>query len=138
MVRCIRQGRLKGQLFADGLRQPIAGWIHAFEVIRIAQEKGPAAGFDAATKRKKGVDLIERRINDKGYDLLGGGKRNEAIAMFELGVIAFPKSANAFDSLGEAYMEAGNKKLAIENYEKSLKLDADNKNGEEMSKKLRQ
>jgi len=35
-------------------------------------------------------------------------------------------------------MEAGNKKLAIENYEKSLKLDADNKNAEEMLKKLRQ
>ena len=35
-------------------------------------------------------------------------------------------------------MRAGNKKLAIENYEKSLKLDADNKNAEEMLKKLRQ
>jgi tetratricopeptide (TPR) repeat protein len=108
------------------------------EVIRIAQEKGPAAGLEAVKKRKKGVDVIERRINDKGYDLLGGGKTNEAITIFELGVIAFPRSANAFDSLGEAYMGVGNKKLAIENYEKSLKLDADNKNAEEMLKKLRQ
>jgi CubicO group peptidase (beta-lactamase class C family) len=108
------------------------------EVIRIAQEKGPAAGFEAAKKRKKGVDVIERRINDKGYDLLGGRKTKEAITIFELGVMAFPKSANAFDSLGEAHMEAGNKKLAIENYEKSLMLDADNKNAEEMLKKLRQ
>ena len=41
-------------------------------------------------------------------------------------------------SLGEAYMEVGNKKLAIEHYEKSLELDADNKNAEEMLKKLRQ
>jgi tetratricopeptide (TPR) repeat protein len=108
------------------------------EVIRIAQEKGPAAGFEAGKKRKQGVDVMERRINDKGYALLGGGKTNEAITIFELGVMAFPKSANAFDSLGEAYMAAGNKKLAIENYEKSLKLDADNKNAEEMLKKLRQ
>jgi CubicO group peptidase (beta-lactamase class C family) len=108
------------------------------EVIRIAQEKGPAAGLEAAKKRQKGVDVIERRINDKGYDLLGGGKKNEAITIFELGVMAFPQSANAFDSLGEAYMEVGNKKRAIENYEKSLKLDADNKNAEEMLKKLRQ
>jgi CubicO group peptidase (beta-lactamase class C family) len=108
------------------------------EVVRIAQEKGSAAGFEAAKKRKQGVDVIERRINDKGYDLLGGGKTNEAITIFELGVMAFPKSANAFDSLGEAFMKAGNKKLAIENYEKSLKLDADNKNAEEMLKKLGQ
>jgi tetratricopeptide (TPR) repeat protein len=108
------------------------------EVIRIAQEKGPVAGFEASKKRKKGVDVIERRINDKGNDLLGGGKTNEAIAIFELGVMAFPKSANAFDGLGEAYMKAGNKKLAIENYEKSLRLDADNTYAEEMLKKLRQ
>jgi tetratricopeptide (TPR) repeat protein len=107
-------------------------------VIGIAQEKGAVAGFEAVKKRKHGVDVIERRINDKGYDLLGGGKTNEAITIFELGEMAFPKSANAFDSLGEAYMKAGNKKLAIENYEKSLKLDADNPNAEEMLKKLRQ
>jgi hypothetical protein len=108
------------------------------EVIRIAQAKGPAAGFEVDKKRKQGVDVMERRINDKGYDLLSSGKINEAISIFALGVMAFPKSANAFDSLGEAYMKAGNKKLAIENYEKSLKLDADNKNAEEMLKKLRQ
>lgn len=107
------------------------------EVIRIAQENGAAAGFEAGKKRKKGVDVIERRINEKGYDLLSGGKTKEAITIFELGVMAFPKSADAFDSLGEAYMVAGNKKLAIENYEKSLKLDAANKNAEEMLKKLR-
>ncbi len=49
---------------------------------------------------------------------------------------AFPKSANAFDSLGEAYLEAGNKDLAIENYKKSLLLNPDNKNAEEVLKRL--
>jgi CubicO group peptidase (beta-lactamase class C family) len=108
------------------------------DVIRAAREKGPTAGFEVAKKRKSGVDVLELRINEKGYELLGGGKPKEAITVFELGVLIFPKSANAFDSLGEAYMEAGNKKLAVENYEKSLKLDADNKNAEEMLRKLRQ
>ena len=103
------------------------------KVIRIAEEKGAAAGFEAGKNGTKGVEVIERRINDKGYELLGAGKTNEAITIFELGVMAFPKSAEAFDSLGEAHM-----KLAIENYEKSLKLDSDNKNAEEMLKKLRQ
>jgi CubicO group peptidase (beta-lactamase class C family) len=108
------------------------------EVIRTAQEKGPAAGFEAIKVRKKGIEVIERRINDKGFDLLGGGKLKEAITVFELGVMAFPKSADAFDSLGEAHLKAGNKILAIENYEKSLKLDVDNKNAEETLKKLRE
>jgi CubicO group peptidase (beta-lactamase class C family) len=108
------------------------------EAIRIAGEKGPEAGLEAVRKRKKGVDILERRINDRGYDLLNDGKKNEAVAVFRLAVMAFPKSANAFDSLGEAYMEAGNKELAIENYKKSLALDPENKNAEEMLKKLGQ
>jgi hypothetical protein len=70
-------------------------------VIRITQEKGAAVGFEAGKKRMQGVDVIERRINDKGFDLLTGGKTKEAITVFELGVMAFPKSAEAFDSLGE-------------------------------------
>jgi tetratricopeptide (TPR) repeat protein len=107
-------------------------------VINVTQEKGVEAGIEARKKRKKGVDLLERRINSKGYELLEAGKKDESVAVFRLCVMAFPRSSNAFDSLGEAYMEAGNKKLAIENYEKSLALDPENKNAEEMLQKLRQ
>ncbi len=56
--------------------------------------------------------------------------------MFKLNVFAFPKSANAFDSLGEAYLEVGNRDLAIENYKKSLLLNPENKNAEEVLKRL--
>jgi cytochrome c-type biogenesis protein CcmH/NrfG len=42
-----------------------------------------------------------------------------------------------YDSLGEAYMKNGDKELAIENYEKSLKLDPGNANAVEMLKRLR-
>lgn len=108
------------------------------EMIRTVEEKGLAAGIEAVKKRKNGLDILERRINNKGYELLEAGKKNEAIAVFQLATFGFPRSANAFDSLGEAYMEAGNKELAIENYKKSLMLDPDNKNAEEMLKKLRQ
>jgi Tfp pilus assembly protein PilF len=41
------------------------------------------------------------------------------------------------DSLGEAYMKAGNMKLAEESYQKSLKLDPKNQNAENMLKKIR-
>jgi CubicO group peptidase (beta-lactamase class C family) len=107
-------------------------------IIDIAQKNGALAGIEAFKRRKKGLNLLERRINDKGYDLLGDSKNNEAVEVFRLVVLAFPTSANAFDSLGEAYMESGNKELAIENYKKSLALDPDNGNAEEMLKKLNQ
>lgn len=60
-----------------------------------------------------------------------------AIEIFKFNTVAFPNSANAFDSLGEAYLKAGNKELAILNFEKSLKLNPKNENAEKMLKILR-
>ena len=64
-------------------------------------------------------------------------KQNEAIEIFKIGLDAFPKSANLYDSIGEAYMRAGDRQKAVLNYEKSLELNPDNKNAEEMLKKLK-
>jgi len=59
----------------------------------------------------------------------------EALRIFELNAAAYPKSSNAWDSLGEAYMTAG-KELAIQYYRKSLELDPENSNASGMLKKL--
>ena len=54
-----------------------------------------------------------------------------------LQVSEYPDYWNAYDSLGELYMDAGEKQLAIENYEKSVELNPDNHGGIEILKKLR-
>lgn len=59
-----------------------------------------------------------------------------AIEIFKLNVKMYPQSANVYDSLGEAYMNDGQKELAIQNYKKSLELNPDNTNAKEMLKKL--
>ena len=41
-----------------------------------------------------------------------------------------------YDSLGEAYMENGDKELAIQNYKKSIELNPANQNAVEMLKRL--
>jgi cytochrome c-type biogenesis protein CcmH/NrfG len=41
---------------------------------------------------------------------------NEAVKVFALNTTENPQSANAFDSLGEAYFSAKNYTLALENY----------------------
>jgi len=51
-------------------------------------------------------------------------------------VLEYPQSANAFDSMGEAYMINDDKELAIQNYKKSLELNPNNTNAVEMLKKL--
>jgi tetratricopeptide (TPR) repeat protein len=58
-----------------------------------------------------------------GYRLLGEKRLPEAIQIFRLAVEASPRSANAYDSLGEAYAAAGDKAAAIGAYEKALALD---------------
>lgn len=58
----------------------------------------------------------------------------EAIAIFKLNVEAFPNSSNVYDSLGEAYMAADDKALAIQNYGRSLQLNPDNQGAREALK----
>jgi tetratricopeptide (TPR) repeat protein len=81
---------------------------------------------------------IEGRLNMIGYQLMWNKKIKEAISLFSLNVGMFPESANAYDSLGEAYMKAGKCRLAVQNYEKSLKLNPKNANAAAMLKKLKE
>ena len=70
----------------------------------------------------------EGQLNALGYRLLSQGRTDDAIAAFQLNVELNPKSANVYDSLGEAYAAKGDKPLAIQNYKKSHELDPKNQN----------
>lgn len=50
----------------------------------------------------------------------------DAARVFELNVRLFPQSANVYDSLGEAYLNPGDKERALANYGKSLTLNPKN------------
>jgi Beta-lactamase class C and other penicillin binding proteins len=80
--------------------------------------------------------LNENQLNTLGYWLKGKNRLKEAIEIFKINTDQFPNSSNAFDSLGEAYMELGDKELAVKFYKKSLELNPDNTNAVEMLKKL--
>jgi tetratricopeptide (TPR) repeat protein len=45
-----------------------------------------------------------------------------AIELLKLNVLAYPNSPNVYDSLGDAYMAAGQKELARANSKKALEL----------------
>ena len=83
-------------------------------------------------------DFSESELNSLGYQLLSGKhKASEAIEVFKLNTVAYPKSSNAFDSLAEAYQVSGDKELAIKNYQKAVELDPTNLHAVDMLKKLR-
>ncbi|MCC7157901.1 MAG: FKBP-type peptidyl-prolyl cis-trans isomerase [Ignavibacteria bacterium] len=88
-------------------------------------------------EREDDYNFKEPQLNNLGYQLLQLGLNKDAVKIFKLNVEQFPKSANVYDSLGEAYMISGDKKNAIKNYEKSLKLDPNNENAKKMLEQLR-
>lgn len=103
-------------------------------------------GFDKAVetfeqlRRKEPNSLIlrESEFNALGYEFLERSKTAQAVNIFKLNVRAFPVSANAYDSLAEAYMRNGERRLAIENYQKSLDLNPRNTGAIEMLKILKE
>jgi hypothetical protein len=65
----------------------------------------------------------EAQLNVYGYELLGLGQNDKAIEILALTTERYPKSPNAWDSLGEAYAIKGDKANAIKNFKKSLSLN---------------
>ncbi|WP_263416936.1 serine hydrolase [Terriglobus albidus] len=82
--------------------------------------------------------ITEGSMNAYGYRLLTAKDFDGAIAVFQRNVALHPQSSNCYDSLGEAYMDAGNNPLAIANYEKAIQLDAHADNARQMLNKLGQ
>lgn len=70
----------------------------------------------------------EGELNTLGYVLMAADQYEQAILVFKLNTLLYPESGNTFDSLGEAYLNSGNRELATANYLKSLQLDPANEN----------
>jgi CubicO group peptidase (beta-lactamase class C family) len=99
-------------------------------------QKAIAAYRDLKAKQSATNDFSEPELNRLGYQLLRTGKVKEAIEIFKLNVEAYPKAFNTYDSLAEAYLADNQRELAIQNYKKSLELDANNTSAVEALKRL--
>jgi hypothetical protein len=79
---------------------------------------------DSTLARNQDVARItsEGSLNTTGYWLLSAGSVQAAIDVFRWVVEIYPRSPNAYDSLGDAYVAAGRTDLAAENARKALKL----------------
>lgn len=107
------------------------------ELLMVGKIEEATAGY-RKIKREHPADqsVAEDRLNNFGYVLMRQKKLKEAIEIFKLNIEFYPTSWNVYDSLGEAYMNNGEKELAIANYKKSLELNPGNSNGALILKKL--
>lgn len=68
------------------------------------------------------ITISEATANILGYQFMGQGKIEKAIAAFKYNVEKHPNSANVYDSLGEGFETNKQFELALKNYEKAVKL----------------
>ncbi|GAE63348.1 serine hydrolase [Chryseobacterium indologenes] len=85
------------------------------EAFRSAKRKNPDHYF-----------LSEDYLNNAGYSLLGQNKLNQSIDIFRVNSLLYPDSQNVYDSLGEAYLKAGQKDKARYYYQKALEINPAN------------
>jgi len=109
-----------------GFRKVFDGWQVTADIAA-----GGASTVESHYKKlsaKFGYTVLppELLMNQMGYQSMGAGKMDEAIAVFKSNVERYPNSANVYDSLAEAYEKSGKLDLARPNYEKAAQLGAQN------------
>ncbi len=128
----------------DEIAGPIA--INRQSIAAVLAEIIEEEGVEAAVQQYRTIletdpssyQLGESQLNRLGYTLLSQDKPNEALAVFELNVSAFPESANAYDSLGETLEAAGRTEEAIAAYEQALARDPDGNIGRNAREQIEQ
>lgn len=89
---------------------------------RVLEKMGRKQEADSLATIAFGM-ATEAELNAYGYQLMNQGNLDKAIEVFVLNTKKNPKSANCFDSLGEAHAMKGENLLAIANFKKALSLD---------------
>ena len=77
---------------------------------------------DAKSRDPKVVLFPEAETNQIGYTLLQGGTVKDAITVFQMIVDAYPRSANACDSLSDGYVALGDKDSALKYAQQTIDL----------------
>ena len=78
--------------------------------------------------------VSEDNVNNLGYGLMDRKLFSQAVAVLRFNAEEFPKSANVWDSLADAYFHSGDIPNAVENYKKALQIDSSYSNAEEARK----
>ena len=94
--------------------------------------------YDVAQSGQRVALFPEGQLNQLGYFHLQAGRTDAAIRLFRLNTIAYPTSANTYDSLGDAYLANGQNELALRMSEKALELLAKDPSSEDRKKAIRE
>jgi tetratricopeptide (TPR) repeat protein len=115
------------------------GVQYSFKKMRTG-EKTPTEYFQAADfenamsafkeiQQKDSLDpsIEESVLNKVGYNYLNQNNFKNAIEIFKINTVLYPKSSNTYDSLGDAYLKIKDTINAIANYNNALSINPENR-----------
>jgi tetratricopeptide (TPR) repeat protein len=119
----------KGAFNNYSINKKIKDSLGMLRDIEIVRDSLKVLNIKNSAKNMGNAFLVERYLNNFGYEWLNKQNNLNAIIVFKLNVELFPQSSNVYDSLGEAYMTDKQYKAALENYTRSVELDERNIEG---------
>ncbi len=100
-------------------------------------ENGLDAYLEIQRADKNDTAVNENRLNRKGYNLISENNLELAKSILKVNTILYPNSANVYDSYAEVCMINKDYNLAIKNYQKSIELNPQNQNAQNMIDKMK-
>jgi len=87
-------------------------------------------------KNLKLIRTFSKKVSEIGNRWMEKGNFNEAIRVYLIKVKLLPESWDGYEELAKAYMKNHQNDLALINYEKSIKLNPDNEEGQKQIERL--
>lgn len=125
-----------------GIKAELPKPVAYIELLKLIKTKSTNEGIsqfkNSIFNNKEIYDFngLENSINTIGYNYISSEDLTSAIKILKLNTELFPNSANAHDSLGEAYFKNTQLDLAMQHYQKSYELDPENDNAKKMIEQI--
>jgi len=118
--RALKAAQLGVELYPESATQ---NGMYGFALILNGEPVRAEAPLRKATSINPNGLSSPGGLNNVSYELAGAGKIDDAIAILKTAVTLYPKEANLYDSLGEFYLNKGDKVKALEHYKKALEIN---------------
>ncbi|MGY8911546.1 MAG: tetratricopeptide repeat protein [Flavobacteriales bacterium] len=99
-------------------------------------EKALTGYLNIQQKDSLNPTIKERTLNRLGYNYLRNKEYDNAIEIFNINKVLYPKSSNVYDALGDGYLAKKDTTNAIVYYQKTLAINPENSNAKKAYKKL--